>query len=37
LKVKASSWPEVAGIVKQVEQLNPFKRSAVSGSILKIA
>jgi hypothetical protein len=34
--IKALSWAEVREIVKTFEQLNPYDRNAVGGSILKI-
>jgi len=34
--IRALSWDEVAGIVARFEKLNPYDRSAVPGSILKI-
>jgi len=34
--IKALSWDEVDSIVRRFEQLNPYDRDAVPGSILNI-
>lgn len=34
--IKALSWPEVQNIVAQLERLNPYNRTVVPGSILKV-
>lgn len=34
--IRTLSWPEVDAIVRRFEQLNPYARDAVAGSILKV-